>query len=63
MKAKAEWNEAAFEVDERKKHEEHKAKSSHKTPPYAKSHKKHHAPAPKVEDADVLTHKSEQYNH
>ena len=42
MKAKAEWNEASFEIDERKKHEEHKAKSNHKTPPYAKSHKKHH---------------------
>ena len=58
MKAKAEWSEAAFEVDERKKHEEHKAKNAPKKPPYAKSHKKHHAPKPHTEE-EVFNTKEE----
>ena len=53
IKAKAEWSEAAFEVDEHKKHEEHKSKNFHKKPPYAKSHKNHHAPKPHDADENI----------
>ena len=63
MKARAEWDEAELEIDERKKHEEHKAKNAHKKPPYAKSHKKHNHPKPHTNDDVIKKAESNEEKH